>query len=196
MLCGLYQEGSMTRKNEIYQFKIALKDSSPTIWRRFQVDSNISLYKMHEIIQIVMGWTNSHLHQFIDKDIFYGNSEDDDGGDTEILDEKKFKINQVMDKPKAKIIYEYDFGDSWYHELTLEKILTKDENSNYPVCLTGAMACPPEDCGGLGGYYNLLDIIKNPEHSEHEDMKEWLGEEFNPEEFDLESINKILKRTK
>lgn len=186
----------MTRKNEIYQFKIALKDSSPTIWRRFQVDSNISLYKMHEIIQIVMGWTNSHLHQFIDKDIFYGNSEDDDGGDTEILDEKKFKINQVMDKPKAKIIYEYDFGDSWYHELTLEKILTKDENSNYPVCLTGAMACPPEDCGGLGGYYNLLDIIKNPEHSEHEDMKEWLGEEFNPEEFDLESINKILKRTK
>ncbi|OGV99380.1 MAG: hypothetical protein A2Z59_03005 [Nitrospinae bacterium RIFCSPLOWO2_02_39_17] len=182
----------------IYQIKIILSGSKPPIWRRFLIESNENLYKLHQVTQVVMGWTNSHMHQYRQNKLYYGTpgkeSESDFGFKT--LDEKKYKINQVMDKPRTKIIYEYDFGDSWDHDLILEKTLTKDEKFNYPICLDGAMACPPEDCGGLGGYYNLLDIIKNPEHEEHEEMMEWLGGEFNPGEFDLESINKILKKIK
>jgi len=192
----LRKENVMTGKNEIYQFKVTLKDSSPTIWRRFQVVGNISLCKMHEIIQIVMGWTDSHLHQFIDKGIFYGNSEDDDFRGTEILDEKKFKINQILTEQKQKIVYEYDFGDSWEHELVLEKIISKDKKINTPICIEGERACPPEDCGGIGGYEDLLETLKKPDDPEYENLIEWLDEDFDPNIFNLNEINRKLKRIK
>lgn len=179
----------------IYQIKITLSGSKPPIWRRFLIASNVNLYQLHRVIQDVMGWTNSHMHQYRQNKLYYGTPDKESEADFGIktLDEKKFKINQVMDKPKAKIIYEYDFGDSWDHDVVLEKIIIKDEAINYPICLDGQRACPPEDCGGLRGYYELLDIIGNPEHEEYEEMMEWLGGEFNPEEFDLERINRNLK---
>lgn len=180
----------------IYQIKITLSGSNPQIWRRFLIGSNENLFVLHQVIQVVMGWRNSHLHQYKQNKRYYGQPDTESGFGLETLDEKEYKINQVMKKPKDKMIYEYDFGDSWEHNLILEKILTKDEKINHPICLEGAMACPPEDCGGLGGYYNLLAIIKNPEDEEYEEMMEWLGHEFNPEEFDLEKINKLLKRIK
>jgi hypothetical protein len=183
-----------------YQLKITLTDSKPAIWRRFAVDSEIDLSTLHYVIQTVMGWRNSHLHQYRQKNVLYGELHDDfglgSGSKYKTVDEGKYRLNQVLIKPKDKIMYEYDFGDSWYHDLVLEKILDRDDNLKTPICSEGAMACPPEDCGGIWGYYDMLETIKNPNNPEYEHIVDWLGEGFNPEEFHLETINRDLKRFK
>jgi len=182
--------------NQVYQIIITLAASKPPIWRRFQIDPNETLYKLHQSIQVIMGWTNSHMHLFRQGRNTFGKpdkaAERDFGFET--LDEKKFKISQVLDKPKSKLIYEYDMGDSWEHILVFEKWLPINEKQHYPFCLDGAMACPPEDCGGIPGFYNLLEIIENPNHEEHDDMVDWLGDKFDPEVFEVGEINKLLKR--
>jgi len=175
-------------ESQVYQIKITLSGSEPAIWRRFLIEPNANLFELHQAIQNIMGWTNSHMHQYRKGKIFYSKLDEED--------ENKFKIFQVFDKLKAKLAYEYDMGDGWEHILVLEKILPREDKIKYPICLEGAMACPPEDCGGIYGYYNLLEIIKNPDHEEHEDMMEWMGDDFDPEEFNLDAINQDLKRMK
>lgn len=175
-------------ESQVYQIKITLSGSEPAIWRRFLIEPSANLFKLHQAIQNIMGWTNSHMHQYRKGKIFYGKLDEED--------ENKFKIFQVFDKLKAKLVYEYDMGDGWEHILVLEKILPREDKIKYPICLEGAMACPPEDCGGIYGFYNLLEIIKNPDHEEHEDMMEWMGDDFDPEEFNLDAINQDLKRMK
>jgi hypothetical protein len=183
---------------QIYQIKITLSDTKPLIWRRFLIDPNETLFKLHKTIQIIMGWTNSHMHQYRKNKIYYGKVDKRVEADFgfEVLDEKKFKILQVLDKLKAKLIYEYDMGDSWEHILVLEKILPEDDKIKYPVCLDGAMACPPEDSGGIPGFYNFLEIIGNPDNDEYDEMMKWSGGEFNPDEFNLHAINHSLQRMK
>jgi len=176
---------------QIYQLKITLKESRPPIWRRFQVRSDVTLAKLHRIIQEVMGWFDGHLHQFIVGRIYYGVPDPDDLSETR--DERKVRLDQILSVPGRKIVYEYDFGDGWEHEIVLEKILSPDPKTRYPRCLDGARACPPEDCGGIYGYADFLEAIRNPEHEEHEEMLEWIGGEFDPEEFDLEAVNQSLK---
>jgi len=176
---------------QIYQLKITLKESRPPIWRRFQVRSDVTLAKLHRIIQEVMGWFDGHLHQFIVGRIYYGVPDPDDLSETR--DERKVRLDQILSVPGRKIVYEYDFGDGWEHEIVLEKILSPDPKTRYPRCLDGARACPPEDCGGIYGYADFLEAIRNPEHEEHEEMLEWIGGEFDQEEFDLEAVNQSLK---
>ena len=176
---------------QIYQLKITLKESRPPIWRRFQVRSDVTLAKLHRIIQEVMGWFDGHLHQFIVGRIYYGVPDPDDLSETR--DERKVRLDQILSVPGRKIVYEYDFGDGWEHEIVLEKILSPDPKTRYHRCLDGARACPPEDCGGIYGYADFLEAIRNPEHEEHEEMLEWIGGEFDPEEFDLEAVNQSLK---
>jgi hypothetical protein len=101
-------------------------------------------------------------------------------------------LQQVVSRVKDKLIYEYDFGDSWEHELLVEKILPLEAGKHYPICLTGKRACPPEDCGGIWGYASLLAAIRDPEHPEHDEMVEWGGDEFDPEAFDLDEVNREL----
>ena len=187
------------RKNmekQIYQIKIALKNSKPKIWRRLLIPSDLKLSDLHKVIQSSMGWTNSHLHQFIKNKTIYSkkNLNDDDlGFFARIVDYKKLKISDLLVNEKEKIVYEYDFGDSWNHDITLEKILPVVKSVKYPVCIAGKMHCPPEDCGGVWGYENLLEILKNPQHEEYEDMIEWLeDDEYDPEEFDIEEVNELL----
>ena len=175
------------QSRSIYQIKISLIGAKPPIWRTVLVPSSLKLASFHEVIQLAMGWTNSHLHQFIANNIFYGIPEEDFGMETE--DETKYKLSQLLSKEKDTITYEYDFGDSWEHKILLEKILPDDGKSVLPVCIKGKRACPPEDCGGIWGYEELLETISNPKHTDHDDMLEWLGGEFDPEEFDLEEIN-------
>ena len=175
----------------IYQVKITLGGTSPPIWRRIQVSSNISLSRFHNIIQIVMGWDGSHLHQFIINGVYYGVPHLD--YDLEMKNESRVKLNQVISAEKAKFIYEYDFGDSWEHIILLEKILPPVSGVDYSICLKGKRACPPEDCGGVWGYESLLETIQNPAHPEHEEMLEWVGGSFDPEAFDTEQINLDLK---
>lgn len=184
-------------ETHIYQLKVTLCDIKPPIWRRFHVPSDMKLGKLHQVIQIVMGWTNSHMHQFKVGKTYYGTTYPDDfDGMPETRDENKTKIAELVSKPKAKFVYEYDFGDSWEHEVVLEKILSPESGVHYPTCLEGTRACPPEDCGGVWGYANLLEVIEDEDHPEHEDILEWLGEEFDSEAFEVEAVNKALKRIK
>jgi len=185
----------------LYQLKITLKWSKPPIWRRVVVRADTTLDRLHNVIQVVMGWTDSHLHQFIAGSgfarTFYGRPDPESAGvGSETLNEKRYTVAELAPVAKRKLIYEYDFGDGWQHEVVAEKILPPDPAFKHPVCLAGANACPPEDCGGIGGYYNLLEILADPKHPEHEDMKEWLAGELDVAEFNLEGVNAVLKRLK
>ena len=182
--------------NKIYQIQVALKECKPKIWRRLLIPSNLLLSDLHKIIQTAMGWTNTHLHQFIKNRTYYTvKMEGDDMWDEmDNVDYKKMKISDLLTKEKERISYEYDFGDGWQHEVILEKILPVDDTIKYPICLTGKMNCPPEDCGGVWGYENMLEILKQPKHEEYEELVEWLGDEdFDPEYFDKEEVNELLR---
>lgn len=175
----------------VYQFKVTLRDSKPPIWRRIQVRSDTTLYKLHQTLQVVMGWSDYHLHQFVIHGAYYGTP--DPEFDYEVKNEKRVKLNQVISGEKEKFVYEYDFGDSWKHVILLEKILPLDQEVAYPICLAGKRACPPENCGGIWGYYDFLEAIQDPKHPEHDEMLEWVGGSFDPEEFDLDAINEEVK---
>ena len=183
-------------KTKIYQIQIALKEVKPKVWRRVLIPSDLLLSDFHKIIQTTMGWSNFHLHQFIFNDIFYSvkHPDDDFWDDTDTVDysKKKLRVSSFLKKEKDKILYEYDFGDGWEHDIILEKILPVDSNIKYPVCLTGKMNCPPEDCGGAYGYANLREILKQPDHEEYNDSLEWLGREFDPTFFDKNEVNECL----
>jgi hypothetical protein len=179
---------------KVYQLKVTLKDIRPPIWRRIQVKNNTPLNKLHDILQVVMGWDDYHLHQFTVQGRFYGVPDPEFLSDIE--DEKKIKLKDIVTGERIKFRYEYDFGDGWLHDIVVEKILEPESGVHYPICLKGKYACPPEDCGGVWGYHNLLEIIKDPDHPEHEDMLEWVGEDYNPEAFDLDYINQQLSQIK
>lgn len=186
----------MSAKNlrSIYQLKVTLNGSKPPIWRRILVPSNIDLGGFHRILQTVLGWRNSHLHQFISGRTMYGALVDEFGGglEMECEDEKEYQLSQLLKKEKDSLVYEYDFGDSWEHKIVLEKILPYDSAVKVPTCIKGKRACPPEDCGGIWGYQSFLEAIQNPSHPEHEEMLEWVGGEFDPELFDIEETNNAL----
>jgi len=174
----------------VYRIKVTLKGSKPPIWRRIEVLDRITLAKLHLILQVAMGWTNSHLHHFIMGETYYGEPDPEFGADT--VNEKKVKLSQLPLKEKSKFHYEYDFGDSWEHELLIEKIQPAPAGQKVAVCLKGSQACPPEDIGGVWGYADFLEAIRDPEHPEHEDMLEWVGNDFDPEAFDLAEVNHYL----
>ena len=180
---------------KIYQLHIALKWIKPPIWRRVQVPSDITLHDLHKIIQTTMNWMNSHLHIFIVGNTTYGPSQNTLPFSKSIGEKnyEKVKISGVLKKPKDKIYYEYDFGDSWMHEVKLEKNLEPKPNKQYPVCIKGERGAPPEDCGGIPGYYELVDIINDPDHPEHEEMKEFAGEDYDPEVCNIDYINELLQ---
>ncbi|MCA9413831.1 MAG: plasmid pRiA4b ORF-3 family protein [Candidatus Omnitrophica bacterium] len=183
-------------RGPIYQIKITLMEVTPPIWRRFAVHGAISLSRLHDVLQIVMGWTDSHLHEFnIDEHSYvadYDLAERD--WDETALDEGDFRLDHLIKRKGESFEYKYDFGDGWRHELVVEKIIPPEEGVKYPVCLAGERACPPEDCGGPWGYDELLESLADPDHEEHERSLEWLGGRYDPEEFNLEKINRLLRR--
>lgn len=170
--------------SNIYHIKIQLAHiSKPPIWREILVSDETSLYLLHCCIQGAMGWYNSHLHQFIIGGQYYGIPHPD--YDPDMKDARKVALKKVLKKPKDALQYEYDFGDGWLHHVSLVAILPAEKSKIYPILLKGKGACPPEDCGGPYGYENLKDILKNPEHEEFEEMTDWIGDDFDPNEFDL-----------
>ncbi len=179
--------------NQVYQFKITLQGIKPPIWRRIQVPETYTFWDLHVAIQDAMGWSDSHLHEFRILNPSTG-LEVDIGLPADVLDKKiltdwnqKIADYFTMENPSADYIY--DFGDNWEHKIQLEKILPREQNVNYPVCIKGKRACPPEDCGGIGGYYNLLEIISDPENEEYEEMMEWVGGKYDPEHFDVKEVS-------
>ena len=182
------------RPTQIYQLKVTLNDIHPPIWRRILVPGNTTLLKLHDILQIVMGWWDYHLHMFTIADEIYGDPADDEYGELGTLNEARYKLSQVIYGAGQRFSYEYDFGDSWDHTLLVEKIGPPEEGVHYPLCLKGKRACPPEDVGGVWGYEGFLEAIRDPNHEEHDEYLEWAGGEFDPEGFDLVEINARLRR--
>lgn len=176
---------------EIYQIKVTLLRTAPPIWRRLLVPSDFTLSSLHDLLQLAMGWTDSHLHEFLFRGQHYGPTHPERGV-AEAIDERKVRLNQLLARLGAKIVYTYDFGDGWEHGIVLEKGLPVEPNMAYPRCTGGRGACPPEDCGGIGGFYNLLEALQNPRHPQHEELLEWVGEEYDPKKFSIEAINRIL----
>ena len=180
--------------SRIYQVKVTLQGVKPPVWRRLLVQSSISLRKLHDVLQDALGWTDAHLHLFDVRGQTYGVPDPDFAND--MRSDAKVQLDQMLVREKDAMFYDYDFGDGWRHKIVLEKIVPPTSETRAPLCIAGARACPPEDCGGVWGYANLLEVIANPSHPEHEDMLEWLGDEFDPAHFELEEVNAILAPTK
>jgi hypothetical protein len=147
-----------------------------------------------------MGWENYHLHQFTADKKVYSDPEYglDEMGGPKVVDEIEVTLREVAPRVRSSLVYEYDFGDSWEHRIKVEKVLDADPRyPGHPICLEGERAAPPEDCGGIPGYYgSFLPAILDPAHEEHESMLEWIGGQFDPDAFDIEAVNKELKRIK
>ena len=149
-----------------FQIKITLLGSKPSIWRRVLVPSDFTLEELHWAIQAAMPWTNSHLHQFIDEN---ERRYSDPRFDLEdVANETRTPVSKLLGNPKDWIVYEYDFGDGWEHSVELEKVVEAEAKQKLPACIAGKRAAPPDDCGGIGGYEHLLDVLKDPEHEEHD----------------------------
>jgi len=184
-----------TPDTKIFTLKVTIKGSSPSIWRRIQIPGDATLGDLHYTLQIALGWTNSHLHEFqIGRKKFDAPLSDDPDRPDDMIDEDEWELNEVLERKKMKFGYHYDFGDDWMHEVVVEDITLPEKGVRYPVCLDGAQACPPEDCGGICGYYRMLDILKNPKHEEYQTYREWLPEDFDPTRFDIEEVNAELDR--
>lgn len=176
----------------IYQLKITLRGSKPPIWRRFQVPGDAELDWLHGILQTVMGWYDAHLHMYSANGIRYSEPDEFDAlgaFDPGTKDEARVQLRQIAPGAGAKFIYEYDFGDGWEHTVLVEKILQPDPDIDYPVCLAGRRACPPEDCGGMWSYYQLLDALRDPRHPEHAELLGWAGGPIDPEAFSVDTVN-------
>lgn len=176
----------------VYELKVSLRGSQPLIWRRFQVLNDITLFRFHNILQLVMGWTNSHLHQFVAGHTRYGEPDPEYGVDYE--DDRRVRLSRVLRKPQDAMTYEYDFGDGWEHDIVLERIVDPDQGAQYPSILVAEGACPPEDVGGIGGYYEFPRALANPRHPQHRDMKAWWGGPFDPKLYDIRARNEALVR--
>jgi hypothetical protein len=178
---------------EIYQLKVTLLGTKPPIWRRLLVPADITFAQLDEVLQGAMGWEGGHLHEFSvgERRIGRPNPEDILMGMPPVENERAVRLCSVLDRVGSKAIYTYDFGDSWEHSIALEKRLPVDPNTAYPVCTDGQLACPPEDCGGIPGYYDLVEALSDPSHERHDEMLDWIGE-FDPQGFSVESVNTLL----
>jgi hypothetical protein len=180
------------RTQQIYQMKVALKGAKPPIWRRILVPGHLTLDRLHMVIQVAMGWTSSHLHQFEAFGDIFGTADDELAFEFDVYDEASVKLNTLLQREKDSMTYLYDFGDSWAHKVTLEKILPCDKAQTLPACIKGKRACPPEDCGGIWGYAALLNTLNEPSSPDYQNMLEWVGGGFDPEAFDIAETNRAL----
>jgi hypothetical protein len=178
-----------------YQLKVTLAGIKPPIWRRISVRSDLPLDRLHTVFQKAMGWQTSHLHEWLVGDRRYGEPEPDEPH-YEVEDESQMTLREATPIEDAHFKYVYDLGDGWIHDVLVEKISPPDPTVLLPRCLAGERACPPEDCGGVPGYANFLEAIRNPSHPEHRDLLAWAGGRFDPEAFNLAAVNRKLRRVK
>ena len=179
-----------------YLLKITLADTPHIIWRRFVVPSDITLDRLHHVVQIVMGWYDCHLHAFVVGKRYYKSAEViadnpfDDGND---LPEEEYTLESLVSKKGTKLKYWYDFGDDWWHDIVVENTNYTNPDWPYPTyCIEGIRACPPEDCGGVYGFVEFCEAMADPKHPEHKEFKSWFGGKFDPDYFDLDAVNKKL----
>ncbi|MEV6908631.1 plasmid pRiA4b ORF-3 family protein [Amycolatopsis sp. NPDC051071] len=184
--------GAPEAGDPIYQVKITLLDMEGLpVWRRVLVPAAIRLDRLHVVVQAAMGWENYHLHYFLDGQTHYGEAEPE----LQYRDERQVRLDELV-KPGGRLLYNYDFGDSWDHEILVEEATVATADGHYPRCVAGQAACPPEDVGGTGGYARLIRILGDPGHEEHQDILRWLGlddpGQFDPAGFDLDEADQRL----
>jgi hypothetical protein len=181
-----------TKANQIYRLKVTLGEVEPPIWRRLLVPADATLAELHRVIQDAMGWTNSHLHCFevAGRRIGMVGVEEDS---PELEDERRVRVASILPRKGAKLLYRYDYGDDWEHVVEIEEVTVPDRRLAYPLCIGGARACPPEDCGGAGGYEDLLRALTKPEDERHDELLAWVGGHFDPEGFDANAVNRLLR---
>ena len=181
----------------VYQFKITLKDCQPPIWRRIQVTDG-TLDQLHEHIQLAMGWTNSHLHDFKINGRLYGDPLllEDNFEEMHYQDSTTTQVSDILPKNGQRFLfeYQYDFGDSWDHEVLFEGWMEDKSDLKHPLCLEGERACPPEDVGGTGGYEEFLAAVADPAHEQHQDYLKWCGGKFDPAKFTAAEATKAMKK--
>lgn len=179
--------------DDIFQLRVTLTDIRPPIWRRLLVPQDIRLPRLHSILQAAMGWTDSHLHVFKVGDVRFG--EPDDEYLPGPVDYRDVTLNQIVPYKGSTCSYEYDFGDSWEHQIEVEEELPVESVVDaLPRCLAGERACPPEDSGGTPGYARLLEALSDPDDPEHDEYRVWAGRQFQPEAFDIDRVNRRLAR--
>ena len=175
---------------DIFRLRIELLDIEPPIWRVVELPSKSTFAELHRVIQASMGWQNSHLHEFRLEDACYGVPEP--GEDT--IDESSVQLQEVLEGKDWAILYLYDFGDDWAHDILVEDVLASEPGVSYPRLVDGGRACPPEDCGGVMGYSNLLTTLSKPRNREYKRLREWVGSDFDPERFSVEEANRQLQQ--
>ena len=180
--------------DNIIQVKISLRGTKPLIWRRILVEKTSTFEALHEVIQIAMGWTNSHLHEFTADGVRIGQPLDEFDMDyrEKLINEATVTLESVLTDGTQTVDYTYDFGDSWEHTLVMEKWLPVDAAIQYPICTGGKLNCPPEDCGGIPGFYEMLRIVNDKGHFEQQEMLEWLSGVYDAKAFNLQEVNQQL----
>ncbi|NNB89588.1 plasmid pRiA4b ORF-3 family protein [Corallococcus exiguus] len=186
----------------IHVLHVELVDIAPAVWRELQVRSDTPLSKLHDILQASFGWTNSHMHLFEDSsrqqygDLVDGGADDFSLGGPPLLDERKYTVADLGPRARSVFGYIYDFGDDWVHRIRVKKVQPPEAGKRYPTCTAGARAAPPDDCGGVPGYEDLLEALQDPEHEDHDELLEWVGGSFDPEAFDLKATDKAIRTIK
>ncbi len=181
----------------LHHLKITLKNVQPPIMREVLVPSGLRLDRLHAVIQIAMGWTDSHMHEFIvgtlrDGERFGTPDADSFADGPPTRKETQFTLKQIAPAKGSKFLYWYDFGDDWHHEIGVKAVVAATPEWPHPACIKATRACPPEDCGGPWGYAKLLEVLADPRHEEHADMRDWIGDDFDPERIDFDAINEAL----
>lgn len=182
-------------KNQVLQFSVELQGIEPKIWRRIHVPSDYNFWDLHIAIQDAMGWQDYHLHHFEikgkgkRKEVRIGIPDFDGIVDLpEVFPGWEISIIAFFNALGVEAVYEYDYGDGWLHTVKLEGYMFREKGIKYPICIDGKNACPPEDCGGVDGYYNVIEVLSDPEHDDHEDMRTWAGKDWDPKRFDPASV--------
>ena len=188
----------MSEPARIYHLMISLPYIEPAIWRRLEVHGDMMFSDLHYAIQSAMGWENDHLWMFeVGKTEISPESEQFNfPGRSRAQPADRTTLNKMLSGKCINFRYTYDMGDDWLHEIKVEKVGVPDQGGFYPRCTGGARACPPEDCGGFPGYMNILEAISDPHHPEREEKLEWVGEDFDPEAFNVEAVNRRLQPRK
>jgi len=172
----------------VVSLKVTLRGTRPPVWRRLLMPGTMTLGDLHQAIQAAMGWEDCHLHAFDVGGRRYGDRDTVDN----VADENRLTLDSLLKSGVARFAYTYDFGDSWEHTVVIENRAPPAETTSYPACIAGKRSCPPEDCGGVWGYQHLLAVLADPAHPERAEQIEWLGEEFDPDDFAVEIANATL----
>lgn len=178
---------------EIATLRIELRDSDPLIWRVVEVPTSITLKVLHDIVQVSMGWCDYHLWEMVIDGKAYGLSMDEDFGTAPRKVADRVRLRDVLTGDTTRIDYTYDFGDSWEHSLVFSDVRTGTPGTGYPRLVAGERDCPPEDCGGIPGFYEMLAARADPKHPDHADIIEWL-DDYDPDELDVFPIEVALGR--